>query len=163
MHKIFIAWLFSLGAVTTVFGVDSENAKKEVEVKERLKEISAAVQQHNTDVLISYWTKDAQWINPVTGETLKSNTEIADSLQKRTQDIEKKQFHLKVIPENITFPTQDRAIVEAIVEVKDSKENLIQLFMRKITLVNQDGKWFVKQVREVDITPPPPILSHLNS
>lgn len=154
MHKVsLIGILCYFSVFATLFGIDPENAKEEV--KKRLKEISAAVQQHKTDVLMSYWTKDAQWINTATGETLKGSAEIANSLQKRTQEIEKKHFLLTITPGDITFPASDRAVVDAIVEIKDNKGQLIQRYMRKITLVDQDGKWYVNQVREVEITPPP--------
>lgn len=160
MHKIFlIAILCYFGVLATLFGIDPENAKEEV--KKRLKEISVAVQQHKTDLLMSYWTKDAQWVNPTTGEKLKGNAEIAESLQKRTQEIEKRNFLLTITPENITFPASDKAVVDAIVEIKDKKGQLIQRYERTITLVNQDGKWYVNQVREVEITPPLPVLSPL--
>lgn len=153
MHKIFfIGTICYLSVFTTLLGVDPENEKEEV--KKRLKEISAAVQQHKTDLLKSYWTKDAQWINPVTGVTLKGNAEIANSLQKRTQEIEEKQFLLSITPGNIAFPAPDKAVVEAIVDIKNNQGKLIQRYTRTISLVNQNGKWFVNQVREVEITPP---------
>lgn len=153
MHKNFLIGIFCyFGVFTTLFGIDPEKAKEEV--KARLKEISAAVQQHKTDVLMSYWTKDAQWNLP-TGETLKGNAAITDSLQKRTQEIDEKQYHLKITPGEITFPASDEAVVDAKVEIKDSKEQLIKQYARKITLTNQDGKWYVNQVREVEITTPP--------
>lgn len=157
MHKIFlIGILCYFSAFATVFGIDPKNPKEDV--KERLKEISEAVQQHKHDALLSYWTKDAQWINPTTGETLNGNAEIADSLQKRTQAIEERQFHLKITPGNITFPESDKAMVEALVDIEDNKGHLIQQYMRTITLLKQDGKWYVNQVREIEINPLPPVL-----
>lgn len=150
MHKICLLGLLCyFGVFSTLFGIDQENAKEEV--KKRLKEISAAVQQHKTDVLMSYWTKDAQWINPTTSETLNGNAEIANSLQKRTQEIEERQLLLTITPEEIKFPASNKAVVDAIVQIKDKKGQLIQKYMRKITLVNLDGKWYVNQVREVEI------------
>lgn len=151
MYKIFFMGLLCyFGIFATLFGINPENAKEEI--KMRLKEITAAVKQHNTDALMSYWTKDAQWINPDTGRTLKGNAEIAASLQKRTQEIEEKQLNLSITIENITFPAPHEAVVEALVNVKDDKGQLIQQYMRKITLIKQGGKWYVNQVREVEIT-----------
>lgn len=84
-------------------------------------------------------------------ETLRGSAEIADSLQKRTQEIEEKQFLLTITLGNITFPESDKAAVEAIAEIKDNNGQLIQRYMRKINLIKQDGKWYVDQVKEVDL------------
>jgi uncharacterized protein (TIGR02246 family) len=159
MYKILLIGILCYFSVfTTLFGIDPENVKKE-EVKNRLKEISAAVQQHDTDLLMSYWTKDAQWVNPDTGKTLRGRQEIAASLQKRTQEIEERQYHLAITPGNITFPASDKAVVEAIAEIKDNKGQLVQRYKREITLVKQDGKWYVQRVKEVEKTPPSPVSS----
>lgn len=156
MHKIILFGMFCYFSVfATLFGTDSENAKEEI--KNRMKEISETVKQHQWDALQSFWTQDARWTNPVTGETHKGNKDIAGYLQKRTQDIEKRQLHLAITPGDITFPAPNKAIVEATVDVKDSKEQVIQRFERKITLINQDGKWYVNEVREVEESPLPSV------
>lgn len=153
MRKNFLLGVVcSFGVFGNLFGIE---AIAKEEIKERLKEITAAVKQHNSDALLSYWTKDAEWINPDTGKTVKGNGAIADSLLKRTQDIEEKQLHLKITLGNITFPASDQAVVEAIVDVRDANEKLVQQFTRKITLIKQEGKWYVKQVREVEISVAP--------
>lgn len=159
MHRLLIAGVLCfLSTLTLLFGIESEDTKKQVE--KRLQEFIEAVNLHKTESFPIFWTQDAVLINPTTSEIYKGKDEINDYLQKRNQEIQKRELNFTFTPSNIIFPEPNQAIVEGVVEIKD-KGQLLQRDVRKIKLVNQNGQWFIKELREIEAPPAPPVFSHL--
>lgn len=159
MHKIFIAGVLCfLSALTTIFGIESEDAKKQVE--KRLQEFTEAINQHKAELLPTFWTQDAILINPATGESYKGKSQITDYLQKRNQEIEKRQLNFTFTPGKVIFIDNNQVAVDGVVEIKDNGK-LLQRDARNIKLVNQNGQWYINELREIEAPPPPPVYSHL--
>lgn len=158
MHRIVIVGtLFFLSTLTTLFGIETE-AKKQVE--NRLQEFIEAINQHKVELLPTFWTQDAILRNPVTNELYKGKSEITDYLQKRDQEIQKRQLHFTFTPNKISFPVPNQAVVEGVVEIKDNGQ-LIQRDVRKMTLTYLNGQWYINELREIETAPAPPVFSHL--
>lgn len=159
MHKfLMIGLVYFLSTLTTLFGIEPEDVKKQVE--RRLQEIVEAINQHKVESFPKFWTEDATLMNPATGEIYKGKSEIADYLQKRDQEIQQRQLNFSFTTNRIFFPAPNQAIVEGVVEIKDKGE-LLQRNARKIRLVNLNGEWYINEVREVETAPPPPVFSRL--
>lgn len=155
MHRIVLIGVFCIScAITTLYAAEPEQIKK------RLQEFTEAINQYRGDALPTFWTEDATLINPVTGETYKGKQQIGDYLKKRNQEIQQRQLNFTFTPNKIDFPTSQQAVVEGVLEVKD-KGQLIQRTVRKLVLVEQNGQWFIKEVREIEAAPAPPVFSRL--
>src|SRR6185436_10395493 len=110
MHKIFVVGMLCfLSTLTTLFGIEAETEKQ---VEKRLQELIEAINQHKVESLPTFWTQDATLINPVTGEMYKGKNEITDYLQKRDQEIQKKQLHFTFTSSKIIFTEPNQAVVE---------------------------------------------------
>lgn len=159
MRRIFIVGVFCfVSVVTTLYGMESEKTKKQIE--KRLQDFIVAINQHQGESLPTFWAQDAILINPAANETYKGKMEINDYLQKRNQEIQKRQLNFAFTPTNITFPEPNQAIVEGVVEIKE-KGQLIERDARKIKLVNQNNQWYIKELREIEVAPAPSAFSHL--
>lgn len=158
MHKILaIGLLCFLSALTTLSGVEDEKGRQ---VEKRLREFIEAINQHKVESFPTFWTEDATLMNPVTDEKYKGKNEIAKYLQKRDQEIQKRQLNFTFTPSKIIFPESNQAVVEGVVEIKD-KGQLLQRDVRKIKLVNLNGQWYINELKEIEVAPAPPVFSHL--
>ena len=81
-------------------------------------------------------------------------------MSNQEQEIQKRHLQFDFQPEKIDFPAPDKAIVSGFLEVNENGE-LIQRNARKIELLNQNGQWYLNDVREVEIAPPPDVHSDL--
>ena len=158
MYKFFILGLFTLSSLFATLAAQDENTKSQL--AKRLQGFIEAVNKGDAQALSSFWTQDAQFTNPTTGEVLKGKEEIAQYLQQREQEILERHLQFSFKPVNTTFPASDKAVVEGIVEITD-KGVLIQRNARKVELVKQQGEWYINNVREIEVAPPPPVFSNL--
>lgn len=150
---IFVYSLFMPFTITA-----AEDAKEQI--TKRLQELTDSVNQNKLDVLSSFWTQDATIVNPVTKEQVKGKEEIAKYLQKRVAEIKERGLKLNFKPLKISLDKPNEASVEGIVVI-DGREGLLQRNARKIGMINQGGQWYIKDMREIEIAPAPPVSSEL--
>lgn len=159
MLKILLISILGLQSFFTLLPALESNNKKE-KVLERLHQLSEAVNQNDVNAVSSFWTKDAEFIVPLTGEEIEGKEKIAQYLQKRMKELKDRQlkfvFHLKTID----FPERDVVIVQGIADIL-GKDGLIQRNARKIELIEESGQWYIDSVSEVELPPPPPLYEHL--
>lgn len=159
MHKIILIGVFCIFCTaTTLIAAESDSSNEKI--KKRLQEFTDAVNQHRGDILSSFWTQDASLTNPVTGETYKGKEQIDVYLKKRNQEIQERQLNFTFTPTKIAFPAPHQAIVEGVLEIKD-KGQLIRRNARKFGFVEQNGQWYINELREVEAAPAPPVYSQL--
>lgn len=156
MHKIIIGMFCFFGAFTNLVG--TENAEEQI--KKQLQEFTAAINQNKVDVFPIFWTQDASLTNPVTGEIYIGKEQIAEYLKMRNQEIKRRQLNLTFTPKSIVFPTPHQATVVGVLDIED-KGQLIQRTVRKIGFVEQNGQWYINELREIEAAPAPPVFSHL--
>lgn len=159
MFKIFMSSLLCFYCLSISIAADEPNDVKE-QVKKRLQEFTENVNQNKVDALPTFWTENARLIKPTTGEMLKGKEEIGKYLQQRAQEIKERNLKFNFRAEKVTFPAPNKAIVEGVIEITD-KDGLIQRNARKIDLMNQNGKWYIDELREIEVAPPPPVFAHL--
>lgn len=154
---LFIVIFTFHGLFTTLSALESEGSKQKV--IERLQKLEEAFNQGNLDALSSYWTDDAEFTNPVSGEVIKGKNDITQFLQQRSKEIKERNLHFSFKSGNINFPDADTAIVEGVAEITD-KGALLQRNARKIVLVKQNGDWYINNISEIEVPPPPPVSVH---
>jgi ketosteroid isomerase-like protein len=159
MYKFIISGILCFYSLfSSLAAQNNENAK--AQISQRLQEFTETFKQDKTDLLPSFFTQDAQIIKPTRGEQLKGKDEITQFLQKRAQEIKERNLNFTFKPLEITFPAPNQATVDGIVEVADQK-GLLERDARQINLLNQNGKWYINEIREIEVAPPPPIYAHL--
>src|SRR5215203_4580558 len=158
MLKKLATGLFSIGiGIGVLLAANSvDNAKERV--TERLQEFTEIFNKGNLESLPSFLTEDAEFINPVSGETIRGREAIVHYFQDRLQEFQGKKA---VFNEGqVDFPEPNRAIVQGVVQITD-QENLVGRRARKIELIRQNGEWYVEAINEIDVEVPPALYERL--
>lgn len=157
LKMLFIVIFTFHGLFTTLLAQSGGSQEK---VKERLQKLTEAINQGNLDVLASFWTNDAEFTKPLTGEVLKGKNDITQFLQQRVKEIKERNLQFTFQPVKIEFPDADTAIVRGVAEITD-KGALLQRNARRVELVKQEGEWYINDISEIEVPPPPPVYVHL--
>jgi ketosteroid isomerase-like protein len=159
MLKMLFILIFGFqGLFTTLSALESEGSQKTI--KERLQNLAEAINHGNLDALSSFWTNDAEYTKPATGEVIKGKNNIDQFLKKSAKEIKQRNLRFTFKPGNIDFPDADTAIVQGVTEIID-KGALLQRTARRIVFVKQNGGWYINNVSEIEIPPPPPVFIRL--
>lgn len=156
--NLMIGILCFQGFFGTLFAL--ENGGDKEKVFQRLQDLSAAFNGDKEDLLSSFWTEDAEYARPLTGEILKGKGAITKFFQARAQEINKRQLKFSFKPEKIDFPDSNTAVVEGVSEISD-KGALLQRNARRVELVKEKGQWYLDTVSEIEVAPAPPVHDHL--
>jgi uncharacterized protein (TIGR02246 family) len=137
-----------------------DNGSDKEKVLQRLQDLTIAINKGNEDLFPSFFKEDGELSNRLTGEVLEGKEKIAQFLQERAKEMNKRQLTFSFKSKKVDFPEPDVAIVEGISEISD-KGALLQRNARKIELVKENGQWFIDTIREIEVAPAPPIYGHL--
>lgn len=137
---------------------EPENARREV--IQRLQNFAKELNQGNPETLSSYWTQDAEFTKPTTGELVEGKEEINQVLKKMAQEIKEKHLLFTFKEGRIDFPDPDDAVVEGVVEITNNGA-LVQRTARRIGMVKDNGQWYIDTVDEIEVQPAPPLYKHL--
>lgn len=151
MLRILVITIFSLMSCFWTLG--SEEIKNDREkVIERLQEFGNDFNKGNVQKLGSYWTEDAEIVNPLTGEVVEGNQEITKYLQQRIQQLAGRKINFEV--KNIDFPEDDSATVQGVIYVVDNGK-IVNRVARKLELVKDNGEWYLDSLKEIQVELPP--------
>lgn len=142
----------------SLYALDVEQEKKAI--GERLHKFAEAVNKDKPEVYSTYWTEDAEFFTPITGELIEGKKDITEFMKKRTKEIKDRNLQFSFKPTKIEIPDVNTAIVEGVVEVTD-KGKLIQRTARRIELAKVNGEWDLDMVSEIEVPPPPALYVHL--
>lgn len=156
--NLMIGVLFFQGLFVALSAVD--NASDKEKVFQRIEGLTSAFNQGKEDILSSFWTEDAEFSRPLTGEVLEGKEEITKFLRARAKEINKRQLTFSFKPEKIYFPDPNSAVVEGVSEIVD-KGALLQRNARRVGLVKENGQWYIDSVREIEVAPAPPVHDQL--
>lgn len=159
MMKILMIGIFSLQCIFGILLADETTSTKD-KIRERLQKFGEALNQGNVDVLSSYWTEDAEFTHPVSGEVLKGKNEINQFLQKSARELNERHLLFTFKPAEVEMIDNDHATVQGAVEISD-QGSLVRRNARKIGLLKQNGVWYINSVSEIEVAPAPPIYEHL--
>lgn len=156
MLRVISFLIFCLGS-TYSFAYE-ENLNEKNRVNERLQQFTSVLNARNGD-LSEFWTQDGKLINPISGEVVDGNQNIAKYLQGKVLELKGNKVTFEV--GNLIFPDDRSAVVEGVLKVYDSN-NLVEQRARKIELQKKDdGKWYLYTVREIPVEQAPSAYEHL--
>lgn len=156
MQRFFLIGLFSM--FITLSAAEADDGK--TKLVQRLQTISNAVNQGKVDSLSSFYTEDAEFTNPVTGNVIKGKDEVVKFLQPRVKEIKDRHLTFTFKPNSIDLSEPDFAVVQGVVEITD-KDALLQRNARTVELVKEDGQWYIDSVSDIEVPPPNSFYSHL--
>ncbi len=156
MLRIIAFIIFSLGSFYS-FAYE-ENTDEKTKVTERLKQFTDAVNTGTGD-LSEFWTEDGQLINPVTGEVVNGDQAIAKYLQSKVLELKGKKVTFEI--HDFVFPDPNSAVVKGVLKIYDNN-NLVDQRARRVELLKEDdGKWYLYTVSEINVEPAPSAYEHL--
>lgn len=159
MLKLFIIGIVCLqSCMGFLSAAETNDTVDRDKVVQRLNAFTAAFNKGPGEDLGSYWTENAEFTVPLTGEVVEGREAIAQHLQKKQQELNGKTITLT--PGKISFPTPDTAIVEGVVQFIDHG-SVTERKSRKFELVKQNGAWYLDTIREIPVDLPPNLYSHL--
>lgn len=128
------------------------------EIKNNSKGYEEAYNNHDAQKVASFWSSNAVYVVPDTGETLQGRSAIADFFKNLFEN--KDQPHIDVIIDNIIFKGPDKAIEYGHVKFSDKDGNQDETYYRAVD-VKENGKWVLQTVREVETRTAPSNYEHL--
>jgi len=160
MYKMLLIGILSLHGLFTALSADAPQEDKD-KVNARIQKLTNAVNQGNVDTILSFWTDDAVFVKPTTGETLEGKKVLQPFFQKVEKEIKERGLQFAFTISSIDFPDADTAIVQGVTEITDKNKGLLQRNARSIELAKKNGDWFIDRVSEIEVPPPPPVIAHL--
>lgn len=127
-------------------------------VLSRLKAYQESFNSNDPAKIATFWTSDAEFVYPRTGETVNGNKEIADVLLKKINEVPNTKIVFKDL--KVEFPDSEHAIVTGFAQL-DQNGKLSERRARKIELVKEKGEWLIARTSEIDIANPPNLYEHL--
>lgn len=153
MTKIFAIFCL-LGISTALFSEPSQ------EVNSRLQAFTQAFNQGNKEALSAFWTQDAEVTRPLNGETVEGKEQILNFLEKRAQELNARKLKFSFEINKIDFPEQDKAVIQGVSQISGDQGVYLRT-ARKVELVQQNGKWLIDSVSDIEVPPPPPVYTQL--
>lgn len=135
---------------------DVATTNDQEQVATRLKEFTDDISQGKTDNIGTFWTEDAQVINPLTGQVINGRNDIAQYLQKKAQDLKGKEVQFHITRTDVKNP--NLVTVQGVVDFyQDGK--VVDQQAREVDLVKDNGIWYLDFLREIHVDLAP-TLSH---
>ncbi len=104
--------------------------------------------QQDATKLITYWTTDAIYINPVTGESAEGREAIEKLFKEKFTQGKKR--HLEITTKSIQFPNVDEAIETGLMKVTVADQP-VQQMAYQAEYVKENGQWLLKTISEIEL------------
>lgn len=110
-----------------------------------------AYNQQDAAKMTSFWTSDATYLNPLTGES----AEGREAIEKLFKDkfAEGKKRHLEIVIKTIEFPNADEAIENGVMKVTIPDQTPLQIAYQA-EYIKENGKWMVNAIGEIELQEP---------
>lgn len=128
------------------------------DILNRLTSYQESLTTNDPAKVASYWTSDAEFIYPRTGETVNGNKEIAEALLKKMSEVPNTKILFKDLKVELT--SSDHAIVIGYAQL-DQNGKLGEKRARKIELVKENGQWLISRTSEINIANAPNVYERL--
>jgi uncharacterized protein (TIGR02246 family) len=135
-----------------------QNAQDEQEIKKTIAAYTDAFNKHDAAAVASFWAEDAVYINPESGDETEGREDIQDLFEGLFADNPNQKITIQT--QSVSFPAANQAEEKGIV-TNDEGDGLVTKQAYKVLYEKVDGKWLIKQVREVDVAAPPVENEHL--
>lgn len=158
LKRLIIAVLCLQSWMNILTAAENENAAEKNQITQRLESFTDVINKGSNESIGSFWTEDAVFVVPVTGEVIDGRDAIAEYLKKKQQDFNGKTITFAI--KNIDLTAPDAATVQGVVQFLDNGE-VTERKARKLELVKQNGTWYIDSNREITVDLPPDLYSHL--
>lgn len=137
---------------------ESQNSKEEQAIRSTVESYTETFNKHDAKALAEYWSEDALYVNPETGDEIKGREEIRKQFEEHFEDNPDAKINITIL--SLRFPHPDKAIENGLVTVTDEDGGKSRQAYR-VTYVKSNGKWLIEQAREVEINAVPIEDEHL--
>lgn len=146
-----------LAFLLVVTSCGDQESKDDAAIRQQAKSYEEAFNRKDAKAIAALWAKDAEYVDPETGEVLSGREEIEQAFHGTFQ--KKKDEQMEIHVDSITL-NKDQAVENGTVAIK-TKEGLIRQTAYKAFYAKRDGEWLLTQVREVLFANPPSQYEHL--
>lgn len=127
---------------------DATEVKEEAEVRRANQAYNTALNQKDVNALLDFWTTEAVYRNPVTGKLVQGKENIKQEYFILFDEMQNSKVEMSI--ESISFPFDDKAVVEGILHLQIPGEKPIDHDYTMI-FVKRDGKWKILNVSEINL------------
>jgi|EndMetStandDraft_5_1072996.scaffolds.fasta_scaffold66182_3 uncharacterized protein (TIGR02246 family) len=110
-----------------------------------------AYNQQDATKLVAQWASDANYINPVTGESAEGREAIEKLFKEKFAQGKKRRLEITI--KSIEFPYADEAIENGVMKVTVDDQPA-QHVAYQARYVKANGKWLVKAINEIELQEP---------
>lgn len=118
----------------------------EIAVRQVAQAFQKAYNQQDANKLASYFSSDATYSNPMTGELAEGREAIAQLFKEKFADGKKK--HIEIAIKRIEFPNVDQAIENGVIKVTSEEKPAREIAYRS-EYTREKGTWVLASVNEI--------------
>lgn len=153
----FPSWL-SILLILFFTSCNMQESSEEKAIREKVKAYQTAFNEKKAAALASMWMEDADYVNPVTGESVAGREAIQKVYEEKFQKEDSLKLDLHV--DSISFPKSDQALETGTATLKKGDQTA-KTFAYKVLYEKVKGDWLISEVREVEDIAPPSHYEHL--
>ncbi|MBL8793552.1 MAG: nuclear transport factor 2 family protein [Planctomycetia bacterium] len=149
--------IFVLAGLVVLLGLgwmeaqDKTAAKRDADklaIDQLAKELMQAFEKRDAAAVAAHWTAEGEFIRN-DGEPIRGRAEIQKAYADYFKQLAGKP-KLEVQKDGLRFPSQDTAVAEVTLRLKDEEGEVIASSWRNMLLVREGGQWKIAIVREWD-------------
>jgi uncharacterized protein (TIGR02246 family) len=152
-------WRILLPLVVTLIASCEKRDQKEVaaenEVRQSHENYVRALNQKDMNTLLDLWADEAVYRNPVTGKLVQGKENIKKEYNALFNEMDGTKLNMKI--NSISFPFEDKAVVEGVMQLKSPEGKTLD-HEYSIIYVKRKGKWKILNLSEINL---PKSLSYL--
>lgn len=148
--RIFATLFFlTIWAIPGQVFADSNNSVEESKLRQDAKNYSNIFGKGDARGLAQFWTEDAVYINPTSGESVKGRAAIIQEYTHWFNQLHANKTDISI--EEISFPHPDEAVERGFsrIQFSDGKPPIEHAFSAH--LVRENGRWLFKEVRQIPL------------
>lgn len=147
----------TLFAALLLFSSCNENPEENA-IRQKAEEYQKAFNERKPQALAELWAEDADYINPLSGETLSGRDAIEKGFEKNFKNPDAPTMAFKV--DSITFPKADQALETGTATLTWKNQPPTHLAY-KATYEKVQGNWLIAEIKEIEEIQAPTNYEHL--
>lgn len=152
--QIFSKTILTLVAAAWLAGCNQTKQNEKADekaIRNVVQEYQEAYNQQDVAKLFSQWASDATYNNPVTGESAEGKEAIVKLFKEKFAQGKKRRLDIAI--KSIDFPDENEAIESGVMKVT-VEDQPAQQMAYEASYVRENGKWFVKAIKEIELQEP---------
>jgi len=169
MQRRYILGIMSLIVGVLLFGYttdkmssqSSANQTEQAEINQQTKAYAEAFSKHDPEAMAAFWSADADYMNPVTGESVHGRAALVEEFTHWFKD--KQVDKIEITLKDTTFPEPGVAIEDGVARVMFQGDKAAKDYGFRAQLVKEDNKWLYSKMRQIHFTEAPTHYSELKA